>query len=96
MSVIIKPIITEKMTADSELFNRYGFIVHPKANKLQIKEAVQAAYGVNVTAVRTMNYGPTRSTKYTKTGLQHGKVSGYKNAIVAIADGETIDFYNNL
>jgi large subunit ribosomal protein L23 len=67
MSVLIKPIITEKMTADSELFNRYGFYVDPKANKLQIKEAVETAYGVTVEKVRTMNYGPERRTRYTKT-----------------------------
>jgi large subunit ribosomal protein L23 len=81
MSVLIKPIITEKMTSDSELYNRYGFIVDPTANKLQIKEAVEAAYGVSVTSVRTMNYGPQRKTRYTKTGIQHGDV---------------IDFYSNL
>ena len=66
MSVLIKPIITEKMTADSELFNRYGFFVNPAANKLEIKEAVEATYGVSVEKVRTMNYGPTRKSRYTK------------------------------
>lgn len=96
MSVLIKPIITEKMTADSELYNRYGFLVDPKANKIQIKDAVEAAYGVSVTKVRTMNYGPSRRTRYTKTGVQHGKTNAVKKAIVAIAEGEVIDFYSNL
>lgn len=96
MSVLIKPIITEKMTADSELYNRYGFIVNPKANKLQIKDAVEDAYGVSVKKVRTMNYGPTRKTKFTKTGVQHGKTNAYKKAIVDVADGDVIDFYSNL
>ena len=96
MSVLIKPIITEKMTADSELFNRYGFIVDPSANKLQIKEAVETTYGVSVEKVRTMNYGPKRKSRYTKTGVQHGKTNAYKKAIVDVADGEAIDFYNNL
>jgi large subunit ribosomal protein L23 len=96
MSVLIKPIITEKMTADSELYNRYGFLVDPKANKIQIKDAVEAAYGVSVTKVRTMNYGPSRRTRYTKTGVQHGKTNAVKKAIVAVADGEVIDFYSNL
>ena len=96
MSVLIKPIITEKMTSDSELYNRYGFIVDPTANKLQIKEAVEAAYGVSVTSVRTMNYGPQRKTRYTKTGIQHGKTSAYKKAIVDVEDGDVIDFYSNL
>ncbi len=96
MSVLIKPIITEKMTADSELHNRYGFIVNPKANKLQIKDAVEDTYGVSVKKVRTMNYGPTRKTKYTKTGVQQGKTNAYKKAIVDIAEGDVIDFYSNL
>jgi large subunit ribosomal protein L23 len=96
MSVLIKPIITEKMTADSELNNRYGFVVDPKANKIQIKEAVEAAYGVSVKKVRTMNYGPTRKSRYTKTGIQHGKTNAIKKAIVDVAEGDIIDFYSNL
>ncbi|NNG09731.1 MAG: 50S ribosomal protein L23 [Arenibacter sp.] len=96
MSVLIKPIITEKMTADSELHNRYGFLVNPKANKIQIKEAVEAAYGVSVDKVRTMNYGPSRKSRYTKTGVQHGKTSAFKKAIVDVAEGDIIDFYSNL
>ena len=96
MSVLIKPIITEKMTADSELYNRYGFFVNPAANKLQIKEAVEATYGVSVKKVRTMNYGPTRKTRYTKTGIQHGKTNAIKKAIVDVEDGDIIDFYSNL
>jgi large subunit ribosomal protein L23 len=96
MSVLIKPIITEKMTADSELHNRYGFVVQPKANKLQIKDAVEATYGVSVKKVRTMNYGPTRKTKYTKTGVQEGKTNAIKKAIVDVAEGDIIDFYSNL
>jgi len=96
MSVLIKPIITEKMTADSELYNRYVFIVNPKANKLQIKEAVEATYGVTVDKVRTMNYGPSRKTRYTRTGVQHGKTNAYKKAIVDVAEGDIIDFYSNL
>jgi large subunit ribosomal protein L23 len=96
MSVLIKPIITEKMTADSELYNRYGFIVDPGANKLEIKQAVETTYGVSVKKVRTMNYGPKRKSRYTKTGVQHGKTNAFKKAIVDVADGDTIDFYNNL
>ena len=96
MSVLIKPIITEKMTADSELHNRYGFIVDPRANKIQIKDAVEAAYGVSVKKVRTMNYGPTRKSRYTKTGIQHGKTNAIKKAIVDVAEGDIIDFYSNL
>jgi len=96
MSVLIKPIITEKMTADSELYNRYGFVVDTGANKLQIKEAVEATYGVSVSKVRTMNYGPKRKTRFTKTGIQRGKTNVYKKAIVDVAEGDSIDFYSNL
>jgi len=96
MSVLIKPIITEKMTADSELFNRYGFVVEQKANKIQIKEEVEATYGVSVKKVRTMIYGPKRKTRFTRSGVQHGKSNGYKKAIVDVAEGDIIDFYSNL
>jgi large subunit ribosomal protein L23 len=96
MSVLIKPIITEKMTSDSELYNRYGFVVDPRANKIQIKDAVEATYGVSVIKVRTMNYGPSRKTRFTKTGVQKGKTNAFKKAIVHVEDGDTIDFYSNL
>lgn len=96
MSVLIKPIITEKMTADGELYNRYGFVVDTGANKIQIKNAVETAYGVSVLKVRTMNYGPNRKTRFTKTGVQHGKTNALKKAIVDVAEGDIIDFYSNL
>ena len=96
MRVLIKPIITEKMTNDSELYNRYGFVVDPRANKLQIKDAVEETYGVSVKKVRTMNYGPVRKTRYTKTGVQQCKTNAYKKAIVDVEDGDIIDFYSNL
>lgn len=96
MSVLIKPIITEKATADSEIYNRFGFIVNSNANKLEIKDAVEAAYGVSVEKVRTMNYGPKRSVRYTKAGIQYGKTNAYKKAIVQVAEGDTIDFYSNI
>ena len=96
MSVLIKPIITEKITAEGELYNRYGFVVDTTANKLQIKDAVEATYKVSVKKVRTMNYAPKRKTKFTKKGVQHGKTNAYKKAIVDITEGENIDFYSNL
>ena len=96
MSIIIKPIITEKATSDSELNNRYTFLVDTKANKVEIKKAIESSYGVNVNKVRTMNYGPERKTKHTKTGIQNAKTNALKKAIVQIADGDVIDFYSNL
>jgi large subunit ribosomal protein L23 len=96
MSILIKPIITEKATADSELRNRYTFAVNTKANKVEIKKAVEAVYGVSVEKVRTINVRPDRSTKYTKTGIQHGKTNAVKKAIVQLAEGEMIDLYANM
>ena len=96
MSILIKPIITEKATADSEMNNRYTFLVDTTANKVEIKKAVEAAYGVTVDKVSTQNYGPERKTRYTKTGLQRGKTNRTKKAIVDVAEGDAIDFYNNL
>ncbi|POS02407.1 50S ribosomal protein L23 [Flavobacterium croceum] len=96
MSIIIKPIITEKITKDGEIFNRFGFVVDRKANKVQIKKAVEAAYGVTVVNVNTMNVRPDRSVKYTKSGLISGKTNAYKKAVVQVKEGETIDFYNNI
>ncbi len=96
MSIIVKPIITEKITKDGEIFNRFGFVVEKKANKVQIKKAVEATYGVSVVSVNTMNVRPDRTTKYTKSGLISGKSNAYKKAIVQVQEGETIDFYNNI
>ena len=94
MNIIVKPIVTEKVTKNSELLNQFGFIVNVKANKIQIKNAVEAAYGVSVVRVNTMNVRPDRTTKYTKSGLISGKTNAVKKAIVQVPEGETIDFYN--
>ena len=96
MSILIKPIITEKATSDSELFNRYAFVVDKKANKLEIKTAIEEVYGVTINSVRTMNYPMQRKSKYTKNGVVMAKVGGYKKAIVQLAEGDNIDFYSNI
>ena len=96
MNVLIKPILTEKITAESELYNRYGFMVNSKANKIQIKDAVEAIYNVSVKKVRTVNCAPKRKSKLTKTGVQNSKTNAYKKAIVDVKEGEIIDFYSNL
>ncbi|NRA91972.1 MAG: 50S ribosomal protein L23 [Psychroserpens sp.] len=96
MSILIKPIITEKATMQSELLNAYAFEVNPKANKVEIKKAVESAYGVSVEKVRTINVRPERRTRYTKTGIQHGKTNAVKKAIVQLAEGEVIDIYSNM
>jgi large subunit ribosomal protein L23 len=96
MNILIKPIITEKATNDSELNNRYSFQVNTKANKVEIKKAVEAAYGVSVEKVRTINVRPDRKIRHTKTGVHHGKTNAVKKAIVQLAEGETIDLYANM
>jgi large subunit ribosomal protein L23 len=96
MNILIKPIITEKATNDSELFNRYSFVVDKSANKIEIKKAVETAYGVSISSVKTLNYPVQKNTKFTKKGLVTGKKGAYKKAIIQLAEGESIDFYNNL
>jgi large subunit ribosomal protein L23 len=96
MDIIIKPVITEKMTEMGEDLNRYGFIVNRKANKLQIKKAVEDLYGVEVVSVNTMTYRGKTKSRYTKTGIITGKTASYKKAIITVAEGETIDFYSNI
>ena len=94
--ILIRPLITEKMTADTEKNNRYGFIVSDAANKIEIRKAVEEAYGVKVTGVRTLNIDGKKKSRYTKTGIIAGRTPSYKKAIVQLADGDIIDFYENL
>ena len=96
MSIIKKPIITEKMTNDTELFNRYAFVVDRKANKIQIKKAVEEQYDVVVDSVRTMVCIGKKRVRGTKSGMIVGKTSTYKKAIVQLPEGESIDFYSNI
>lgn len=96
MTILIKPIITEKMTAQGEEFNRYGFVVDRNANKIQIKGAVEEAYGVTVDSVRTMNYAGKTKSRFTKAGVISGRTSHFKKAVVQLVKGDTIDFYSNI
>ncbi len=96
MSIIIKPIITEKMTQMGEQLNRYGFVVDRRANKIQIKKAIKDLYGVDVVEVNTMVYSGKNKSRFTKAGVISGRTSTYKKAIITVAEGETIDFYSNI
>jgi len=96
MDILLKPIVTEKMTAQGEKSNRYGFIVAKNANKLQIKKAVEELYGVTVDSVNTMRYGGKVKTRNTKSGLLVGKTAASKKAIITLAEGNKIDFYSNI
>ncbi len=96
MNILIKPIVTEKMTAQGEEFNRYGFVVEKSANKLDIKKAVEELYDVKVSEVNTMRYAGKRKQRHTKSGVSIGKTASFKKAVVTLAEGEVIDFYSNI
>ena len=96
MGILIKPIVTEKMTIQGEKLNRYGFIVDREANKLQIKAAVEQMYNVTVAEVNTMNYHGKRKSRYTKAGMLQGRTNHFKKAIVTVAGEDKIDFYANI
>lgn len=96
MIIIKKPVITEKMTAISEKLNRYAFIVDKRANKLQIKDAVEELYSVKVADVNTMIYKGKPKSRYTKSGVIKGRTGEFKKAVVTLADGEKIDFFSNI
>ncbi len=95
MSVLKKPLVTEKVSAMNEK-GKYGFIVDTAANKVEIKKAVEKKYGVNVESVNTMNVMGKFKSRFTKAGVLSGRKPNYKKAIVTLAQGEVIDFYSNV
>lgn len=116
MNIIVKPLISEKMTRLTEAaaapqltriqrkkgkpepvaHNRYGFVVDKRANKIEIKNAVESFYNVKVIDVNTMNYSGKNKSRYTKAGFLTGRTNAFKKAIVTLAEGDTIDFYSNI
>ena len=96
MDILLKPIVTEKLTAQGESLNKYGFVVERQANKIQIKKAVEEMYGVTVAAVNTIRYAGKNKSRYTRTGIIKGRKNSFKKAIVTLAQGDTIDFYSNI
>ena len=96
MEIIIKPLVTEKMTMQGEKLNRYGFVVDHRANKLQIKTAVEEAYKVSVISVNTTNYNGKAKSRYTKAGFVSGRTNRYKKAFVTLKKDDKIDFYSNI
>lgn len=95
MAVLIKPILTEKATSSNES-GKFSFIVDGKANKIQVKKAVEKTYSVNVLRVNTMNILGKSISKFTKTGIVNGRKPSYKKAIVQLKEGEFIDFYSQV
>jgi large subunit ribosomal protein L23 len=96
MEILKKPLLTEKVAQLTEKLNRYTFKVDHRANKLQIKQAIEKMYGVNITAVNTMKYVGKLKSRNTKAGAVSGRAATYKKAIITLKDGETIDFYSNI
>ena len=94
--ILIKPIVTEKLTVQGGKLNRYGFVVDRSANKVEIKKAVEEMYGVSVKDVNTVNYHGKRKSRYTKAGMLTGRANHYKKAFVTLAGEDKIDFYSNI
>ena len=95
MNILIKPLVTEKVSDLNEK-GKYGFVVDKKANKVELKKAVEKMYGVNVESVNTMRYSGKKKTRYTKTQIVSGRTPAFKKAIVTVAEGEIIDFYSGI
>jgi large subunit ribosomal protein L23 len=93
MQIIVKPIITEKVTSVADKLNRYGFVVHEDANKIQIKKAIQELYGVTVDEVNTMRYIGKVKMRNTKNGFNTGLTGRCKKAIVTLKAGDSIDLF---
>lgn len=96
MEILKKPILTEKASLLTEKLNRFAFKVDHRANKLQIKSAIEQMYGVNVEAINTMVVSGKAKNRYTKAGFVSGRTPKYKKAIVTLKEGETIDFYSTI
>jgi large subunit ribosomal protein L23 len=94
--ILIKPILTEKANAQQESLRKYAFKVNRRANKLEIKSAIEQFYGVNVLEVNTLVVPGKNKTRSTKSGIISGVKSGYKKALVTVAEGETIDLYASI
>jgi len=96
MEILKKPLLTEKVTQQTEKFNRYAFLVDPRANKIQIKSAIEAMYGVTIEAVNTSRYVGKLKSRNTKAGIVSGRAATVKKAIVTVKSGEVIDFYSTI
>jgi large subunit ribosomal protein L23 len=94
--VLIRPILTEKANAQQEKLRRYAFRVNTRANKLEIKKAVEEFYGITVVDVNTVIVPGKARSRSTKAGLITGRKPGYKKALITVAVGESIDLYSNI
>lgn len=95
-TVLVKPIITEKAEGLSDRLNQYSFVVDRKANKIEIRKAVEEMYGVTVDSVNTMIMPAKTKNRTTRSGYVRGRVSAYKKAIITLTEGEEIDFFGDI
>ena len=95
MEILKKPLVTEKASELNEA-NKYAFVVDKRANKVEIKKAIEQMYGVAVVDVNTMNYLGKLKSRNTKAGVISGRRPSFKKAIVQVAEGDMIDFYSNI
>ena len=95
MGVLIRPLVTEKVSAMNE-HGKYGFVVDKSANKVQIKKEVEKTYGVTVESVNTMIHTGRTKRRYTKSRIIEGRTPAYKKAVVQVAEGDIIDFYSGI
>ena len=96
MEIIVKPVLTEKMTMLTDKQRQVAFVVAKEANKIEIKKAVEEMYGVSVLEVNTQRYQGTAKSRYTKAGVVSGRTPSFKKAIVTLAEGDSIDFFSNI
>ncbi|MCB0606507.1 MAG: 50S ribosomal protein L23 [Lewinellaceae bacterium] len=95
-TILIRPLITEKAERLTSKVNQYSFVVDKKANKIEIKKAIEAMYGVNVESVNTLVMPAKAKNRNTRTSVVRGRVSSFKKAVVTLAQGEEIDFFGEL
>lgn len=94
--ILIRPLITEKMSNLTADYNKYGFLVIPKANKIEIAKAVENKFNVHVIDIKTVNHPGKIKTQFRKSGRFTGKTARYKKAIVTLREGETIDLFEEV
>ena len=94
-AIIIKPLVTEKTDRLGKL-NRYTFKVAKDANRLEIKKAIEAMYGVKVEDVNTAVIPGKLKVRYTKKGTTRGIRAAFKKAYITLKEGETLDIYATL
>jgi large subunit ribosomal protein L23 len=96
-NILIRPLITEKMTnISADQPGKYGFVVNPKSNKMEIANAIEQKFNVHVTSVKTLNYSGKTKTQFRKSGRFVGKTSKFKKAIVTLKEGETIELFEQV